>query len=130
MPPAEYYGSNDEPPLLIFTVERETLKILNLKTPDERYEVVCGENAAPFSSVYAEAMADSRTVTCHYLTAGGTKDIVWQIPSAWEVEVVLTVDIDGASPFYSSSEEMNQPCSNVIPAYSGDVEIWCTVGLG
>ena len=75
-------------------------------------------------------MADSRTVTCHYLTAGGTKDIVWQIPSAWEAEVVPTVYIDGGSPFCSSSAEMNQPVGSVIPAYSGDVEIWCTVGLG
>ncbi|MBR4143706.1 MAG: hypothetical protein IKR10_09310, partial [Firmicutes bacterium] len=111
-------------------VDRETLTILSLKTPDERYEVVCGENAAPFSSVYAQAMTDSRTITCHYLTAGETKDIVWQIPSAWEAEVVLAVYVDGASPFFSSSAEMNQPCSNVIPAYSGDVEIWCTLAMG
>ena len=42
----------------------------------------------------------------------------------------MTVYSDDQSPFFSSSEEMNQPVSNVIPAYSGDVEIWCAVAVG
>ena len=129
VPPAEYFGG-DGPPRYVYTVDRESFTILNLETPDELLEVVCGEDAAPFSAVYAEAAKDCRTVTCHHLTAGETEDIVWRIPSAWDVNLSVIVYADGVSPSCYADAGLTQPADSVIPAYSGDVELWVTAAVG
>ena len=125
VPPAVFSGG-DAPPRLVYTADKKTFAILSLKTPDEEYEVVCGENAAPFASKYATAMTDSRTVTCHYMTFGETYDLVFRIPSAWDVSFYMSMPTPEEEPNYYADAGWMQPVDPVIPANSGDVEIWAT----
>ena len=75
-------------------------------------------------------MADSRTIACHDKSSRFTHDVFCHLPSAWDAEVVMTAASEEQSPFFSADEEMSQPVDGVIPAYSGDVEIWCVLAFG
>ena len=94
-------------------------------------EITYGENAAPFASEFAKAMADSRTVTTHFLGPYGTQDLVCRIPSAWEVELVVTSYDPDLTPAFWADANTSQPLADgIIPPNSGDVEVWATLGAG
>ena len=56
--------------------------------------------------------------------------VVFRIPSAWEVELIMTVFTEDQTPSYYDNAEMMHPFNGIIPPYSGDVEIWCVAGAG
>ena len=125
-----YYETEDGPAVCVYTVDRNSLTLLSGDEPGGRLEVTAGANAAPFMSAFAAAMADSRTVTCHFTSYGETKDIVCRIPSAWDVNLIMTGTALSEEPQYYADADWTKPVDPVIPAYSGDIEIWATCVQG
>lgn len=127
-----YYFEDDGSPLVaVYTVDRNTLSILRVEYSHSVKEITYGENAAPFASEFAKAMADSRTVTTHFLGPYGTQDLVCRIPSAWEVELVVTSYDPDLTPAFWADANTSQPLADgIIPPNSGDVEVWATLGAG